>query len=257
MRLAETSTVAARAAGLSAAVGLATAVALPAVARATEPVGTLAATSGTRATTSTPRTSAKVTVKVNAPKHVIPSKKVIFRGSISPKAGGVEVRRMLKVKGLWELRATTRTSKSGKFKFKVGTFDAETSYTYQIWVPARKGFKSAKSRDFTVFASNKVPKSSAITSTISAHAPSTTVPISLITIYGAVSPIRAGVVVQRQRLVSGKWAVWAQTTTDNDGTYSFTVGPFVTATTYVYRLVAVGDQQHLTAFSNPLVVAAS
>ncbi|MEI6624123.1 MAG: hypothetical protein WCP28_19695, partial [Actinomycetes bacterium] len=52
----------------------------------------------------------------------------------------------------------------------------------------------------------------------------------------------------------GVWTVLEQTTTRPDGTYSFTVGPFTTHTTYLYRVVALADSLHTEGTSNDLVV---
>jgi len=73
---------------------------------------------------------------------------------------------------------------------------------------------------------------------------------------GSVGPVRAGTVVQRQRLVNGVWTLVSSTTVASTGTYVF---PFVWSTpgTFTFRVVAPATTLNYTGTSPTLTLYVS
>lgn len=99
--------------------------------------------------------------------------------------------------------------------------------------------------------------SATIAQAISAAAPKRVRPKAKVKIAGSVTPARAGAVIQRHRLIKGRWVALGDTTTDAGGRYLFVVRPTGKNQIYKYRIVAPAAGPYRAGMSKIFVIRTS
>jgi hypothetical protein len=203
-------------------------------------------------------------IKTVAPTTVDYRSVVPFIGTVKPKREGVTVKRKMLLDGKWVTRDRVVTGPGGTFSFRVGPFPVGVTMFYRMVAVANETFpRKAKSKRFTVRsttlagspARDKGPTVIKLNS-ISISGPDSVLSSGIVTLYGSVTPARAGVVVARQRFVNGSWQTLATTSTSDDGGYAFVVSGFMPLTVYRYRTVALAPSGYAEVVSPEKFVSA-